>query len=538
MMTISNETSPIRAECVFGIQRLLPLLEAFSKEIGGVKNAQDIEHIHRMRVASRRLRAALPLFVSCMPERKYHQWLLEIQKITRALGYARDADVQIAFITKLLKKRGAGTDDKHPDIAHSIRYNSDVETMLLNQLQKKRLKLQAAVVTDLEKLEKSGIIDEMRTFFLTQTSEIRRTRKKSPPFGIPPVAALRISSRLKALLSYERWVHTSDAVAEHHAMRIAAKKLRYTMEVYAPLYRLGLKKYLSRVKKIQEILGDLHDCDVWIDTVMVMLLKERSTYHVKDSTINKQVSRVSGYRHFLTEREKERKRLYLKYVRYWDSLARAGIWDELCRTLNTGRKRKFQLPEVSSEAMIRSSVTTLAGQYPEGIPHTRNVTMLALRMFDDLIELHQMGAWERFLLECACSLHDIGWKYGQKGHAKHSADMILSDEQLLLDINERNIIALVARAHRKNDSSESGGIFSLLTPKERDSALMLASLIRIADALDYSHSGSIQSVHCTINPEAVEIKISAVQDASSELEHARLKGDLFVRVFKRALVIR
>ncbi len=83
--------------------------------------------------------------------------------------------------------------------------------------------------------------------------------------------------RLAALMQYERWVYNPDAVAEHHAMRIAAKKLRYTMEVYAPLYRRNLKKPLVRVKKIQEILGDLHDCDVWIDTVMAMLLTERSS---------------------------------------------------------------------------------------------------------------------------------------------------------------------------------------------------------------------------------------------------------------------
>ena len=537
-MTISNETSSIRAECVFGVHRLIPLLEAFSKEIGGVKTAQDIEHIHRMRVASRRLRAALPLFFSCIPERKYHQWLLEIQKITRALGYARDTDVQIAFITKIIKKRGGGIQDDKTDIISSVRDKGDVETVLLLQLQKKRSKLQAAVVFDLEKMEKSGIIDEMRTFFLAQTSEINKTRKKSPPFGIPPVAALRISRRLKTLLSYERWVHNMDAVAEHHAMRIAAKRLRYTIEIYAPLYRLGLKKYLSRVKKIQEILGDLHDCDVWIDTVMVMLLKERSTYHLKNSSINRQVNRVTGYRHFLSEREKERKRLYLRYVRYWDSLTRAGIWDELRGTLNTGRKRKFILPAVTSEGAIRSSVSTLAGQYPEGVLHTRNVTALALTMFDDLIHLHRMGARERFLLESACSLHDIGWKYGQKAHAKHSADMIISDEQLLLDLNERYIVALVSRVHRGNASPESNDIFSLLTPKARESALMLASLIRIADAFDYSHNGSVRSVHCTIRPEDVVIEISAVHDASSELERARLKGDLFIRIFKRALVIR
>jgi exopolyphosphatase/pppGpp-phosphohydrolase len=269
-----------------------------------------------------------------------------------------------------------------------------------------------------------------------------------------------------------------------------------------------------------------------------MLLKERSTYHVKDSSIHRQVNRLTGFRHFLSEREKERKRLYSMYVRYWDSLTRTGVWDELRRNLSTGRRRKFILPAIFSKEEIRSSVSSLTGQYPEGLLHTRTVTALALTMFDDLVLLHHMGARERFLLECACSLHDIGWKYGQKGHAKHTADMILSDEKLLLDIDERNIVALVSRAHRGNASPESRDIFSLLNPKERESALMLASLIRIADGLDYSHNGSIQSVHCTIHPEEVVIEISTVRDASSEVERASLKADLFIRVFKRALVIR
>ena len=96
------------------MQRLVPLLDAFSQEIEGVKSRQDIEYIHRMRVASRRLRAALPLFASCIPEKKYRSWMLEIQKITRALGDARDTDVQIAFITKLIKKRQRAVEQKNP----------------------------------------------------------------------------------------------------------------------------------------------------------------------------------------------------------------------------------------------------------------------------------------------------------------------------------------------------------------------------------------------------------------------------------------
>ncbi len=538
-MTLANEPGQVRAECIFGVQRLLPLLDAFSKEIEGVKSGQDIEYIHRMRVASRRLRAALPLFKSCIPEKKYRVWMLEIQKITRALGVARDTDVQIAYITKIIKKRQRAVEQKNSSADFPVRVKGDVESILLAQLQKKRSKLQVVVIKDLEKLETSGIIHDMRTFFISQAAGTRRTKKRSPPYAIPMVAAGRISRRLDMMLSYERWVHNPDAVVQHHAMRIAAKKLRYTMEVYGPLYRLGLNKYLVRVKKIQEILGDLHDCDVWIDTVMVILLKERSASPVKNTSKNNQISRMTGYRHFLAEREKERKRLYNRYVRYWDSLARTGIWDGLRTTLDEGRKRKFRLPATLDEQEIRSSVSALASQFPEGVAHSRKVTDLALTIFDNLTSLHEMGDHDRFLLECTALLHDIGWKSGHKGHdAKRSAEMILSDEHLPLDLHDRAIIGLVAQAHRNNVRFESQGFFSLLTSKERDSVMMLASFLRIADGLDHLHNGSVDSIYCSTGPDSVIMEISATGDVRLELQRAVTRGDLFIRVFNRQLVVR
>jgi CHAD domain-containing protein len=536
-MTLPSEPEQVRAECIFGVQRLVPLLDAFFQEIEGVKSGQDIEYIHRMRVASRRLRAALPLFSSCIPEKKYRSWMLEIQRITRALGEARDTDVQIEFIAKLIKKIQRAVEQKNPSTDYPVRVTGDVETILLAQLQKRRSKLQVAVVRALEKLEGSGIIDDMRTFFISQTSGTTRTKKRSLPYAIPMVAAGRISRRLDIMLSYERWVHNPDAVVQHHAMRIAAKKLRYTMEVYGPLYRLGLKKYLVRVKKIQEILGDLHDCDVWIDTVMVILLKERSASPVKISSKNNQIIRMTGYRQFLAEREKERKRLYQRYVRYWDSLVRSGIWNAFRLALTEGRKRKYRFLTIPKKIEVRSSVSALAGRFPEVLAHSRKVTDLALTIFDDLAPLHQMGAHERFLLECACSLHDIGWKTGHKGHAKRSADMIVADEHLPLDLHDRGIIGLVAQAHSTNVRFESSGLFSLLTSKERDTVMMLASFIRIADGLDYLHNGSVESIHCSSYPEGVIIKISGTRDFRPELQRAGIKGDLFTQVFNRHLVI-
>lgn len=462
----------------------------------------------------------------------------EIQRITRALGEARDTDVQIAFLLKLEKKRTAGIREDNPDPAPSILIKGDAETVLLLQLQKKRSKLQTAVVSALEKLENSGTIDDMRIFFVDQKNRAQSTRKKPSPYGIAPVAATRISRRLVKFLSHEQWVHNPDAIAQHHAIRIAAKKLRYTIEAYAPIYRRGLKKPLLRIKKIQELLGDLHDCDVWIDTVMGMLLKERLTSHETHSPNKVRVSSATSYKQFLAEREKERKILYRRFVRYWDSLGRSGIWDELCRNLDTERKHKFRFRVVSKDDKIRPAISRLAADYPDGAEHSRKVTDLALSLFDELAPLHKMGSRERFLLECAGRLHDIGWKFGQKGHAGRSSDMILSDETLPLELIERGIIGLIAQAHRGKVRFESEGIFSLLSSEDRNHVLMLAALLRVADGLDVLHLGSIVSVHSILSPQQVILEVSALQDISAEKERALLKSDLFTRVFERVLVIR
>jgi putative phosphoesterase len=66
-------------------------------------------------------------------------------------------------------------------------------------------------------------------------------------------------------------VADDKAVLRHHQMRIAAKWLRYTLETFAPAYEDGLKQYISRLKKLQDVLGEMHDCDVWIEALLERL---------------------------------------------------------------------------------------------------------------------------------------------------------------------------------------------------------------------------------------------------------------------------
>ena len=523
--------------CWYALQKLPPLLEAFTREITGVQEAEDSEFIHRMRVASRRLRAALPLFRACFPEKQYRKWMRELTKITRALGNARDADVQIVFLQKSLKRlqkeramTTAVTMSKKPAMEPALLF-------LLTALQKKRSLLQKRVLSALSGLEKSRVVEEMQIMFSSMSTAFAGKQGKPPLHGIPPPAALRIGKRLARLLSYEPWVGHPEAVAEHHATRIAAKKLRYTMEIYGSVYRNGLKKPLARVKKVQEILGDIHDCDVWIDQITLLLLRERSLLRTSRKPQRPDPGTLSSLKMLLQDRENERKRRYRQFVRYWHALARAGIWEELVRILDTGRKARFRpsLPYTEQDAM--DAVGVLAQEYPEGQDHCRHVTALALKLFDDLRPLHGLGHHDRLLLEYAGLLHDIGWKHGQGGHNRRGATMVFADEHMPFDLSERGVIGLVILSHRGKVRLVKHPYFRFLSPGFRKKTRVLAALLRVADGLDYPHKGAVLEIDCSISPEAVTCTVAGNDSIDAEKEQARNKAGLFREVFDRPLVI-
>ena len=524
--------------CRFGMQRLPPLLAAFEKEIEGVKAAEDIEFIHRMRVASRRLRAALPLFRTCFPQKQYARWMKEIAGITRALGEARDADVQIAFLVKYRKKSAAAWQARNRTPGGGANPLEPAIAFLHQDLQKRRKQLQLRVLSALDALEKSGIVNEMRTTFSSGIAAGRRTPAQALAYGIPTIAALRIESRLIAMRSFEPWITHADAVAEHHAMRIASKKLRYTMEVYGPIYRLGLKKPHARVKKVQEILGDLHDCDVWIDQIIRLLLRERGRMRSQSGEKRPDTATLASLRLFLQERERERVLLHRHFMRYWESLIRVKIWDELGATLTDGRKKRFVPARKYQEPEIRTAFETLSAGYPEGLAHHRTVARLSLMLFDSLQPLHRLSAHERTLLEAAGMLHDIGWIEGAKRHNARSARRIFSDETLPFDFPDRSAIGLIALSHRGQVRIETHPLFTLLSREYREKVLRLAAIIRVADVLDFLHTGAVQEIHCIIGSRECTFDVVAPGDVAKEKERARSKAGLFSRVFERELVIR
>ncbi len=132
--------------------------------------------------------------------------------------------------------------------------------------------------------------------------------------------------------------------------------------------------------------------------------------------------------------------------------------------------------------------------------HTHQVTRLALMIFDALEEVHRMGVRDRSLLHYAALLHDIGWAEGPQGHHKASMRLILSDSGLPFGRAERQMVALIARYHRKALPSERHEHYRNLDRADQHRVCMLAGILRVADGLDRSHNSIVRGVQCGIGP--------------------------------------
>ncbi|GAB6284358.1 MAG: hypothetical protein STSR0009_05570 [Methanoregula sp.] len=545
-MPRSETHAVVRGTCRFGAQRLTPLIDAFTQEIKSVKTSRDIEHVHRMRVASRRIRAALPLFAWCFPKKRFRIWTKEIQKITRALGEARDLDVQIAFLEDYLNGPGGEATPAVMDTTQAPGQPAPPAaiTALVSRMRHRREILQKKVLLALGELEQGRVIEEMQDA-LREMVPAHPARGRLPPMhAIPPEAAERINKGILDLFEYEPWIKNPDAIAEHHAMRIAAKRLRYMMEIYAPLYRLKLRKPLYRVRKIQTILGDMHDCDVWIDLLTRALVRERTRDYPAKDLHGTDACSIHSHKHLLSDRKQRRVQLHRGFIRYWSSLLRSRFWDDLRASLINDIRVRFSLKQplhtgndLAAVTAERAAVKRLAGIYPSGARHARHVTVLALELFDQLLPLHQLGDRDRRLLEYASMLHDIGWKYGRKRHRARSAGMIYSDETLPLDIRERGIVGLVSRFHSGPCRLDRSGYYPSFSLDDQFRIRALTALIRVADGLDDRRLGIVRSVHCIISDGVVTCNVDANGDASVEKARALANADLLNEFFDHMLVI-
>lgn len=202
------------------------------------------------------------------------------------------------------------------------------------------------------------------------------------------------------------------------------------------------------------------------------------------------------------------------------------LWDERSRSGAGGPGKKLD------------AVLALARRCQYEREHTHQVTRLALRIYDGLAEVHQMGSRERFWLRCGALLHDIGWMEGTQGHHKVAMRVILSEPPLPFEPVERQIVALVARYHRKAVPSPRHPHYRNLGEADQRCVRVLAGILRVADGLDRSHENVVRRIRCEVTDRQIVMVCETRGPAETERFGALRKADLLEEAFGRRLALR
>jgi CHAD domain-containing protein len=271
----------------------------------------EIEALHKARVASRRIREALPIVGVHASPAKVEKLRRKVRHLTRYLGPIRELDVELGMI----EKRSAADDRSRSALALVRR-----EVTARRQALRAKLKHEEPVA-DLGKL-------------LKKLEKVARSSAdadhKDAWRGVLATTLVRRAKRLKAALDEAGPLYAPERI---HDVRIAAKKLRYSLEIAADAGQTGVKPILNTLKREQERLGHLHDLQALVKHVH----KAQGAPQV-----GSRLNELAVYEDLL---ERECRGVHAQFVEGRDSLFKAidDVRHTVATALITGHRRQARV---------------------------------------------------------------------------------------------------------------------------------------------------------------------------------------------------
>lgn len=203
---------------------------------------------------------------------------------------------------------------------------------------------------------------------------------------------------------------------------------------------------------------------------------------------------------------------------------REGILLEVLRTTSSRSER--QLVKFA-EGLVR--------RFKGDLNHSRVVTKFALQIYDSLPSSNKKSP-ERLYLKLAAILHDIGSSISPESHHKHTYYILHQVPFVGLTKEEKEIVAQIARYHRKAHPSSKHPQFAALPRDSQEIVARCASILRIAEALDQEHLPNALSLDVVHGEEELKLKLSG-DDCELEAWKAIKRADLFEKMYKTKVVI-
>jgi len=305
------------ADAASGIKLVLSTrLEEMCELRAAALEWSDVEGVHDMRVASRRLRSAMRDFAPLLRRgmRRLAPMRNDLKKIADVLGAVRDQDVAIMALEKL------AVEDAPAEIAANI--------LLLAQ---ERRDLRETARARLREAIREEALARLQVEFAGALDHALRSKRGGRKSAKDKKTAMSMSfreagrditrSRFEELQKLSKSLYRPFTPGPLHRMRIAAKRLRYALELFAPCWEAFDASLAEEVAEMQTSLGELHDCDIWIESLGARLLVEDQRTKIGDA-VSAQVQQRRAIAWLLGHFVKWRSR------HFRDALTRSIKWEE------------------------------------------------------------------------------------------------------------------------------------------------------------------------------------------------------------------
>jgi exopolyphosphatase / guanosine-5'-triphosphate,3'-diphosphate pyrophosphatase len=187
---------------------------------------------------------------------------------------------------------------------------------------------------------------------------------------------------------------------------------------------------------------------------------------------------------------------------------------------------------------IISSAIDLGAKYGFEENHARHVARLSGMLFEALQMHHRMDARAGVMLTLAALLHEIGMFVSISAYHKHSMYLIQSSELFGLSQLDMQIVGMVARYHRRASPKPTHAGYISMSRQDRVVVSKLASILRVADALDRSYSQRIRDFTCDVKKDRLIITVPGVDDLSLEQIALKQTAQLFEETYGLSVLLR
>jgi exopolyphosphatase / guanosine-5'-triphosphate,3'-diphosphate pyrophosphatase len=203
---------------------------------------------------------------------------------------------------------------------------------------------------------------------------------------------------------------------------------------------------------------------------------------------------------------------------------RDGLVLQMAKSIQSGSSVFF--PE-----QTRAAAVNLARKFHADERHGVHTAVLASAIFEATRSQHKMGDRELLLLEVASILHDIGGFVAARGHHRHAYYLLTHSEVFGLSGIDMEIVANVARYHRRSGPQSDHPAYAALPRPARVTVNRLSGILRVADALDKGHNQRVQEPKIYVSGDELRIEVRGAEDLALERLALDSKSGLFEEVF-------